>query len=229
MKPEKFDHINTEDLTLLLTEIASIDAVSAAFSTSLSIEDQVITDVIFKNNLPIRIFTLDTGRLFNESYSVLSSTRSHYEKEVETYYPNAEELQKLITSKGPNLFYESIENRKNCCNIRKVEPLNRALKGVNVWITGLRAEHSENRVDMHVFEWDEVRQLTKVNPLIHWTTEEIWKYIRTNRVPYNVLQDRGFVSLGCQPCTRAVKEGEPFRAGRWWWEDSSKKECGLHT
>lgn len=229
MKPEKFSHINTVDITVLLTEIIKIEGVSAAFSTSMSIEDQVITDVIFKNNLPIRIFTLDTGRLFNESYSVLSSTRNHYKKNIETYYPNTEFLQELITFKGPNLFYESVENRKSCCRIRKVEPLNRALKDVNVWITGLRAEHSENRIGMSVFEWDETRQLTKVNPLINWTTEDVWKYIRTNHVPYNVLQDKGFVSLGCQPCTRAIREGESFRAGRWWWEDNSKKECGLHT
>ena len=229
MKSEKFSHINTEDITILLTEITKIDGVCAAFSTSLSVEDQIVTDVIFKNNLPVRVFTLDTGRLFNESYSVLSSTRNHYKKNIETYYPEAEPLQELITSKGPNLFYDSVENRKNCCHIRKVEPLNRALKDVNVWITGLRAEHSENRTGMSVFEWDETRRLTKVNPLINWTTEDVWRYIRANHVPYNVLQDKGFVSLGCQPCTRAVREGEPFRAGRWWWEDNSKKECGLHT
>lgn len=229
MRPESFEHINTEDITHLLTEIVKNKDVSAAFSTSLSIEDQIITDIIFKNDLPIRVFTLDTGRLFNESYSVLSSTRNHYKKEIETYYPEGEPLQDLITLKGPNLFYESVENRKNCCHIRKVEPLNRALKDVNVWITGLRAEHSENRTAMNVFEWDDTRQLTKVNPLINWTTKDVWKYIRTNHVPYNVLQDKGFVSLGCQPCTRAIKEGEAFRAGRWWWEDSSKKECGLHT
>lgn len=229
MRPEDFDHIPTEDLTALLAGIANTKGVSAAFSTSLSVEDQVITDVIFRNDLPVRVFTLDTGRLFNESYSVLSSTRSHYHKHVETFYPDAEALQELITCKGPNLFYESVENRKSCCYVRKVEPLNRALQGVNVWITGLRAEHSENRTGMQVFEWDGARQLTKVNPLIDWTTEDVWKYIRSNRVPYNVLQDRGFVSLGCQPCTRAVREGESFRAGRWWWEDNSKKECGLHT
>jgi phosphoadenosine phosphosulfate reductase len=229
MKPEQFSHINSVDILFLLTEITKIEGVSAAFSTSLSIEDQVVTDIIFKNNLPIRVFTLDTGRLFNDSYSVLTSTRNHYKKEVETYYPDRESLEELITFKGPNLFYESVENRKSCCHVRKVEPLNRALKGVNVWITGVRAEHSENRMGMNVFEWDETRQLTKVNPLINWTTEDVWKYIRTNHVPYNVLQDKGFVSLGCQPCTRAVKEGESYRAGRWWWEDDSKKECGLHT
>ncbi|MBX2949097.1 MAG: phosphoadenylyl-sulfate reductase [Crocinitomicaceae bacterium] len=229
MKPDFFEHINTENITDLLTEMTETPGVAAAFSTSMSLEDQVITDVIFKNNLPIRVFTLDTGRLFNESYSVLSSTRNHYGKEIETYYPDAEALQELITTKGPNLFYESVENRKSCCHIRKVEPLNRALSGVNVWITGLRAEHSDNRTGLSVFEWDASRQLTKVNPLIHWTTEDVRSYIRNNHVPYNTLQDKGFISLGCQPCTRAVKEGEPFRAGRWWWEDHSKKECGLHT
>lgn len=229
MNPSAFEHINTNDLTELLTAITQVEGVNAAFSTSLSIEDQVITDVIFKNNLPIRVFTLDTGRLFPETYSLMSSTRERYKKDLETYYGKAEELQKLVTEKGPNLFYESVENRKACCHVRKVEPLNRALEGVNVWITGLRAEHSENRHDMNVFEWDQSREITKVNPLISWTTEEVWKYIRSYNVPYNVLQDRGFISLGCQPCTRAVKEGEAFRAGRWWWEDNSKKECGLHS
>lgn len=229
MKPEQFKHIETADLTQLLTELTNVPGVRAAFSSSLSLEDQVITDAIFRNELPVRVFTLDTGRLFPETYSVLSATRNVYGKAIETYYPDAEQLQELITEKGPNLFYESLENRKSCCHIRKVEPLNRALEGVNVWITGLRAEHSENRENLEIFEWDAQRNLVKVNPLIHWSMEEVRTYIKQRGVPYNPLQDQGYVSLGCQPCTRAIKEGESFRAGRWWWEDSSKKECGLHS
>lgn len=229
MRLEQFKHMETADLTQFLTTLTSLPGVHAAFSSSLSLEDQVITDAIFRNELPIRVFTLDTGRLFPETYSVLSATRNVYGKPIETYYPDAKQLQELITEKGPNLFYESLANRKNCCHIRKVEPLNRALEGVNVWITGLRAEHSENRENLEVFEWDAQRNLVKVNPLIHWSMEEVRTYIKERGVPYNPLQDQGYVSLGCQPCTRAIQEGESFRAGRWWWEDSSKKECGLHS
>ena len=135
----------------------------------------------------------------------------------------------MVTSKGPLSFYESLENRKECCNIRKVEPLNRALKGVEVWITGLRAEHSDNRKDLSIVEKDEQRNIIKVNPLLNWSFEEVKAEISKHNIPYNILHDKGFVSIGCQPCTRAIKEGEDFRAGRWWWEDTSKKECGLHS
>jgi phosphoadenosine phosphosulfate reductase len=138
-------------------------------------------------------------------------------------------VEKLLTEKGPLSFYESLENRKECCFIRKVEPLNRALKDVDVWITGLRADHSENRADLELVEWDEQRQIVKVNPLANWSLDEVKEYIKKYNIPSNVLQDKGFVSLGCQPCTRAIREGESFRAGRWWWEDNSKKECGLHS
>jgi phosphoadenosine phosphosulfate reductase len=200
-----------------------------AFSTSLSWEDQVITDVIFRYELPIRVFTLDTGRLFPETYSVLSATREKYQKPIEVFFPDALAVQELMTQKGPMSFYESLENRKECCFIRKLEPLNRALVGVDVWITGLRAEQSENRSGTELYEWDETRKIHKVQPLFDWSLEEVKQYLRTHNVPVNVLQDRGFVSIGCQPCTRAVREGESFRSGRWWWEENSKKECGLHT
>lgn len=229
MMIEKIKTIRQSTLETYLTEIMSLEGVKAAFSTSLSWEDQVITHAIFSQNLPVRVFTLDTGRLFPETYSVLESTRQQYKKEVEVYFPKHEAVEALLTDKGPISFYESVENRKECCFIRKVEPLNRALEGANVWITGLRAEHSENRAGLESVEWDEVRGIIKVNPLASWSLEEVKSYIRLNRVPYNVLQDRGFVSLGCQPCTRAVRDGESFRAGRWWWEDNSKKECGLHV
>jgi len=222
----KIEQLSLEEM---LKEIASQYGDKAAFSTSLSWEDQVITHHIFANNLPIRVFTLDTGRMFPETYNVLNRTKDRYGKVIEVYFPNNESVEKLVTSKGPLSFYESLENRKECCNIRKVEPLNRALKGVEVWITGLRAEHSENRKDLSIVEKDEQRNIFKVNPLLNWSFEEVKAEISKHNIPYNILHDKGFVSIGCQPCTRAIKEGEDFRAGRWWWEDTSKKECGLHS
>jgi phosphoadenosine phosphosulfate reductase len=172
---------------------------------------------------------LDTGRLFPETYAVLASTLERYGKKIEVYFPKYERVEKLITEKGPSSFYTSLEDRKECCFIRKVEPLNRALAGVECWITGLRAEHSENRKTMPMVEMDEARNLLKVHPLTKWTTEEVKEEIKKHNIPYNILHDRGFVSIGCQPCTRAIKPGDDFRAGRWWWENTDKKECGLHT
>lgn len=199
------------------------------FSTSFSFEDQVITHEILENKLPVDIFTLDTGRMFPETYSTWNSTNDRYGVKIKAYYPNQEKLQEFIEQNGPNSFYESVDNRKACCAIRKVEPLQRALKGKQVWITGLRAEHSPNRNDMPIIEWDETNQVIKYHPLLHWTTEQVRAYIDQHLIPYNPLHDKGFVSIGCAPCTRAVKPGEDFRAGRWWWEDASKKECGLHV
>ena len=199
------------------------------FSTSFGFEDQLITHFIQSNDLPIRIFTLDTGRMFPETYSVWSATKERYNTTIEAYYPNASALQELVTEKGPNSFYESVENRKACCYIRKVEPLKRALAGMKIWITGLRAEQSANREGMDWFEWDSGNQLIKYQPLLHYTTEGTWAKIREYNVPYNPLHDRGFISIGCAPCTRAIRPDEDFRAGRWWWEDASKKECGLHV
>ena len=198
------------------------------FSSSFSYEDQVITHDIRTNNIDISIFTLETGRLFPETFSVWNSTNERYETHVNAYYPKNKELEEFVSEKGPNSFYESVENRKSCCFIRKVEPLGRALKGNSVWVTGLRAEHSAARKDLAMIEWDEVNQVIKFHPLLYWSTEETIAYIRKNNIPYNPLHDRGFVSIGCAPCTRAVRAGEDFRAGRWWWEDESKKECGLH-
>ena len=199
------------------------------FSTSFSYEDQVITDFISKLSFPVSIFTLDTGRLFPETYSTWSRTLEQYQIPITAFYPDAQRLQEFVRTYGPNSFYESVENRKQCCYLRKVEPLKKALAGNAVWVTGLRAEHSPNRSDMTILEWDEVNQIIKYNPLLHWTTEEVRQYIDQYNIPYNALHDRGFVSIGCAPCTRAIKAGEDFRAGRWWWEDASKKECGLHV
>lgn len=198
------------------------------FSTSFSSEDQVITHQLFAHNLNSKVFTLDTGRLFPETYSTWSQTVEKYQKNIHTYYPDAKALQQFVTEKGPNSFYESVDNRKQCCHIRKVEPLKRALLGNQLWITGIRAEHSPNRHDMQQLEWDEANQIFKYHPLLHWTNDEVKQFIQQHQIPYNTLHDKGFVSIGCAPCTRAIKPGEDFRAGRWWWEDSSKKECGLH-
>ena len=199
-----------------------------SFSTSFGIEDQVITHLIFANDLPIRVFTLDTGRNFQETYSTWNKTLERYEKKIEVFYPDTNAVQKLVSEKGPSSFYDSVENRKECCFIRKVEPLKRALKNQKLWITGIRAEQSANRSEMSDTEWDAGHQLTKFNPLFDWTFEEVKSFVTKNNIPYNPLHDKGFVSIGCAPCTRAVKPGEDFRAGRWWWEDADKKECGLH-
>jgi phosphoadenosine phosphosulfate reductase len=199
------------------------------FSTSFSFEDQLISHEVLTNNLPISIFTLDTGRLFAETYSVWSSTNERYHTKIKAYYPDQTVLEEFIQAKGPNSFYESVDNRKQCCHIRKVEPLKRALAGNAVWITGLRAEHSSDRNDLAQVEWDASNNIIKFHPLLHWTTEEVRKEINAHNIPYNPLHDKGFISIGCAPCTRAIKPGEDFRAGRWWWEDNSKKECGLHV
>lgn len=197
------------------------------FSTSLGQEDQVLTDLICRHELPVRIFSLDTGRLFNEAYELLDRTTARYKRKIALYFPEPADVETYVQDKGINGFYESVENRKACCHIRKVLPLNRALQGMDVWITGLRAEQSDNRQDMPLLEWDESRRLYKFNPLINWSYEEMMAYIREWNVPYNPLHDKGFVSIGCAPCTRAIEPGEHPRAGRWWWE-TSQKECGLH-
>ncbi|MDI5948063.1 phosphoadenylyl-sulfate reductase [Flavobacterium sp. LB2P84] len=197
------------------------------FSTSFGQEDQVITALIGQNDLPITIFTLDTGRLFQETYDVFHKTLKKYKKEIKVCFPEASEVENLLNQKGPNSFYESVENRKECCFIRKVAPLTKALKGNEIWITGLRAEQSENRNDLEVFEYDEKFDIIKFNPLLKWTLKEVEDYLEKNNVPQNALHKQGFVSIGCAPCTRAITPDEDIRAGRWWWE-SSHKECGLH-
>jgi len=215
-----------EESLLLLSEKFKDKIV---FSTSLSLEDQVITDIIYSNDLPIRIFTIDTGRLFNEIYSVLNKTNEFYDKKIQIYFPKNDSVENLVNEKGPFSFYGSVENRKECCFIRKVEPLNRALEGMQAWVTGIRAEHSVSRQGMDKIEWDEIHRVFKFHPLLDWSTQKVKDYIKKHNVPYNLLHDKGFVSIGCSPCTRAVIEGEDFRAGRWWWEDNTKKECGLHA
>ena len=202
---------------------------TVTFSTSFSKEDQVISHIIFSNNLPVEVFTLDTGRHFTETYNTWDNTIEKYKKEIIPYYPDAAALQKFVAANGPNSFFNAIENRKQCCYIRKVLPLKQALTNKEIWITGIRAEHSANRHDMPALEYDEANNIVKYHPLLYWTTEDVAAFITENNVPYNPLQDNGFVSIGCQPCTRAIKTGEDFRAGRWWWEENNKKECGLHV
>jgi len=217
------------DVVGKLKLLAEKYADSIIFSTSFGWEDQAITHLIFANNIPIKVFTLETGRLFPETYYVWNRTLEIYNKPIHAYYPNNELLQDMVNAKGPNSFYESVENRKECCYIRKIEPLKRALNGNKIWITGIRAEQSPNREDMHDLEWDEGNQLVKFHPIFDWTLDDVKNYIKENNIVYNTLHDKGFPSIGCAPCTRAVRPGEDFRAGRWWWEDQSKKECGLHA
>jgi phosphoadenosine phosphosulfate reductase len=229
------------DLYTLRTELKTLDTIErlhyvaaqfegkVVFSTSFGWEDQVVTHLIFENNIPIKVFTLETGRLFTETYYVWNRTLEVYGKPIHAYYPQTELLQEMVNGKGPNSFYESVANRKECCYIRKIEPLKRALAGNEIWITGIRAAQSQNREDMHDVEWDEGNQLIKFHPLFDWTLEAVKQYIKDHHIVYNPLHDRGFPSIGCAPCTRAVQPGEDFRAGRWWWEDQSKKECGLHV
>lgn len=226
---EKLKNIEELSLVDVLKKIATEFGDRAAFSTSLSWEDQIITHHIFSNDLPIRVFTLDTGRLFPETYGVFNRTLDRYKTQIEVFFPKHEGVEKMVTEKGPLSFYVSLENRKECCFIRKVEPLNRALENVDCWITGLRAEHSENRNNMTLTEIDAQRNIVKVHPIFNWSLNEVKEEIKKHNIPYNSLHDKGFVSIGCQPCTRAVKEGEDFRAGRWWWENNDKKECGLHS
>lgn len=199
-----------------------------ALSTSLSIEDQVLTDLIAKIDNSTRVFTLDTGRLFPETYNLIEKTRRKYAINLEVFFPEAAEVEKMVKEAGINLFYEGIEQRKRCCNVRKIQPLKRAFQGLDVWICGLRREQSVTRQDMKLVEWDNNNQLIKLNPLIDFTEHQVWEYVKTHKVPYNKLQDQGFPSIGCQPCTRAIQQGEDIRAGRWWWENPEHKECGLH-
>jgi phosphoadenosine phosphosulfate reductase len=198
------------------------------FSTSFGQEDQLISDLIFRKNLSIEVFTLDTGRLFEETYEVYHKTINTYKKQIKTYSPTTRLLEELLYKKGPTSFYNSLEERKECCHIRKIEPLKRALKGKRLWVTGLRAAQSKNRASLDLLEWDSNFELLKFNPLINWSLEAVEAYLEEHNVPQNRLHKKGFVSIGCQPCTRAIQPGEDLRAGRWWWE-SSKKECGLHS
>ena len=200
-----------------------------AFASSLGAEDMVVTDAILTSGLPISIFTLDTGRLPRETLDLLERMRHRYARGIEVYEPDAAEVAGYVSAHGVNAFYESVELRKSCCHIRKVEPLARALSGRDAWVTGLRRAQSVTRTELPLREFDATHGLVKFNPLADWSEEEVWAYIRDREVPYNALHDRGYPSIGCDPCTRAVRPGEDIRAGRWWWESRYSKECGIHV
>ena len=199
-------------------------------ASSFGAEDVVVIDMIMKINPKARIFTLDTGRLNQETYDVMDEIRNKYNTNIEVMFPDQDEVEQMVRVNGMNLFYQSIGNRKLCCGIRKVHPLNKMLSSLDGWITGLRADQTEVRSTVQKIEIDsQHNDIIKINPIINWTWEQTWDYIKKNSVPYNKLHDKGFPSIGCEPCTRAIKTGEPIRAGRWWWESDSQKECGLHA
>ncbi len=200
-----------------------------AFASSMGAEDQVILDMLYKLDKDAAVLTLDTGRLGKETLELIAATEAKYGKKIEIVRPDAEAIARMVNEHGENLFYESIENRKLCCSIRKIKPLKKRLAVLDAWICGLRAEQSVTRHELKRVQWDETFGLLKINPLADWTTEQVWEYVRENNVPYNKLHDQGYPSIGCEPCTRAVKDGEDIRAGRWWWETANTKECGLHT
>lgn len=200
-----------------------------AFANSLGAEDMVLTDLIAHHFPGISMFTLDTGRLPEETYDLMQRIRQRYGLTIQAYFPESAAVERYVAQHGPNAFYESVELRKSCCYIRKVEPLKRALQGKKAWITGLRREQALTRDSLELSSFDEVHGLQKFNPLCDWTTQEVWQYLKQQDVPYNVLHDKFYPSIGCAPCSRAVTPGEDIRSGRWWWERAEAKECGLHV
>ncbi|MDR9499751.1 MAG: phosphoadenylyl-sulfate reductase [Hydrogenovibrio sp.] len=236
--------MDTEQLNQIFFDLSPFDLVGSlqklcelmpnqkkSFSTSLSLEDQIITHVIFTQQLPIEVFTLETGRLFPETLQLIDITESRYGQKINRYYPNKNAVEAYIHQHGLNGFYDSVENRKRCCHIRKVSPLNHALQGVDIWLTGLRHEQSTFRENLPLFENDDEHQLVKFNPLLDWTLNQVKTFIDQHQIPYNPLHNLGYPSIGCEPCTRAIKPGENVRAGRWWWENEEvwNQECGLHV
>jgi phosphoadenosine phosphosulfate reductase len=201
-----------------------------ALSSSFSVEDVTLIDMLWKINPKFRVFTLDTGRLNQETYSLIDRIRTRYDMQIDVYYPNTAAVEKMVREHGMDLFYESMAYRKLCCNVRKVEPLMRALRGLDAWITGLRRGQGVTRTEVKNVEVDEAHgNRVKVNPLADWSDEQVWDYVKKNNVPYNPLYDKDYTSIGCEPCTRPIKPGEDIRAGRWWWESPDKRECGLHV
>lgn len=202
---------------------------SVALATSFQVQGMVLVDMFAKTDPEARIFTLDTGRLHSHTYDAMEKTREKYGINIEVLFPDRGEVEEMVTSRGVNLFYKSVENRRLCCQVRKTNPLNGFLKNLDAWITSIRADQTEQRAESSKFEIDYLHgRMLKINPILDWTTEQVWDYIRKNDVPYNKLHDMGYPSIGCAPCTRAIEEGEDPRAGRWWWEQGSDKECGIH-
>lgn len=221
-------HRRVEETRAILARIAR-DYSPAVFASSLAAEDMVLTDLILKDRLPIGIFSLETGRLHAETLSMIDRVKETYGYDITLYKPQPDAVDAYVTRNGLNAFYDSVEMRKECCRIRKVEPLGRALAGKQAWITGQRRSQSTTRAELAVQEDDLGHGMQKFNPLADWSEQDIWEYLRDNAVPYNVLHDRGYPSIGCEPCTRAIQPGEDVRAGRWWWENPESKECGLHV
>ncbi|GAA5164675.1 phosphoadenylyl-sulfate reductase [Viridibacterium curvum] len=199
------------------------------FANSFGAEDMVLTDIILKEGLPVEIFSLDTGRLPAETYTLMGEVETQYATRLKVFFPDSNAVETYVRTNGINAFYDSVELRKACCHVRKVEPLKRALAGKKAWITGMRAAQGATRTDLPVRQFDEGNGLDKYNPLSDWSEQEVWAYIRIHGVPYNALHDQFYPSIGCAPCTRAIAVGEDVRAGRWWWEDPALKECGLHV
>jgi phosphoadenosine phosphosulfate reductase len=227
--PRLLPLLQGQDWPAALVALCSQFPRSAVFSTSFGLEDQAILDAIWQAGLAVRVVTLDTGRLFEETHALHAETRKRYGISIEVFSPDPLALRTLIAERGPNGFYDSVENRRECCRVRKVEPLRLALAGADLWITGIRREQSEERARLAPIEWDEQHGLLKYHPLLAVTETELRRYVIVHDVPYNLLHSWGYRSIGCAPCTRAVAPGEPARRGRWWWEDDAKKECGLHV
>jgi phosphoadenosine phosphosulfate reductase len=217
-----------EAVKAVLAEILS-DQLPATLASSYGAEDMVLMDLICKFAPEIEIFTLDTGRLPKETYEVMQQAKTHYNCNVKVFFPDSKDVESYVTEKGPNAFYDSVDLRKECCGIRKVKPLKRALKDKQAWLTGMRRSQAVTRSELPISEWDETFGLQKFSPLTDWSNSDVWAYIKAFDVPYNKLHDQGVASIGCAPCTRAITAGEDIRAGRWWWENPESKECGLHV
>lgn len=217
-----------EQVVTTLTETVR-DCAPVTFANSLGAEDMVLTDIIDQHQLNIDMFSLDTGRLPQETYDLMQTVRGRYKTPLRIYFPNVKQIEAYVADNGVNGFYGSVELRKACCHIRKVEPLRRALQGKHAWVTGVRREQASTRLDLKVSAYDISNRMQKINPLLEWSNTEVWEYLKQYEVPYNKLHDRFYPSIGCAPCTRAVTPGEDIRSGRWWWEAPETKECGLHT
>lgn len=221
---EQLEGLTIPDALRLLTGMFPAQVV---FSTSMGQEAQVLADIIFKNNIPVRIFTIDTGRLFAETYELLQQTEQRYNQKIEVIAPEKESVEQLVKQRGMDCFYNSEEDRRECCRVRKVLPMQRAMQQAKVWVTGMRAAQSEHRSHLKKLSWNYTYGVIKFNPLADWTLEEVNQYLLDNHVPFNPLHRQGYISIGCQPCTKPVAPGQPIRSGRWWWE-KGKKECGLN-
>lgn len=226
MLSKEFEHTSATDI--LKWTYDHFDADRIKLSTSFGAEGMVLIHMLVSMGLKPRIFTIDTGRNFQETYDVWEETLQRYEVEIEAFYPEPADLRELLKDRGPNLFYENVENRKSCCHVRKVLPLQRALDDADVWLAGLRRQQGESRQALDIISPNKQHGVIKVCPLANWFEENVWTYVRSNGVPYNKLYDKGFLTIGCAPCTRPVRPAEGIRSGRWWWEDDDKKECGIH-